>query len=908
LPAQATVRSYAIDDDRENEVNRLDVFILDEAGNILPNVGHQTIRSFAQGGSTITASVALDRSVPKQQFYVIANATDLMLASATNRATIEALTFAAAKMPQQLFIMSGASQLRAVADIASGLSLSISRTVARLDIKLDNVVTNFKLKSVRLMNVRNQSHMFQKLAAGKVTFPATSALVQYPTVPLAIAQERGFASLLYAFENYNADPKVINNTTSIMLGGEYAASGVTTFYRIEVKDDAGAFQILRNNLYAININKVDGPGFVDENDAAIGTNANLRYTIEQWKQSDVNAEFDGTLSLAVSERQLNMPRDAFGGMVIVKTTADTWGLTSPVDISGTPATWLTVKQDGDVCNYMAPTNATGKARTAYFYITAGSKLRIKLQATQAYGDNAMVKLSTTSIAAPYAGAGIDAGSLPLMADITTLRKNIKWEADPAFVKFGETSDWVNFVAGIPTSGTGVGIGDTWQLSFAVASMAATTPSRSAILKLKATDQNTGVSEYYKLTIVQLNNQVPTISVDRLYMAAMGDGMTLPLKITSNGPWKASLYYYQYEGISLMANTSNKNFIGLATDATGNVLLPDYNDAPPHKGWCRYDGSGNDILYVKFFNIAGTNTIFDGYIGISDPTGKSQVWVRIHHGDYNPVTVNGLTILDRNLGATSRGTTSRSITTTRAEAAKAMGYRYQWGNVPNGYETLMKYDAAARTAYISPRTVSSVPVEPNKPFTRTNGYGQLLIGNGYSWFTVDANTPDSQRDFGRFLDANAVSTIAAADITKTNPLAGVKTTFDPCPEGYRVPTALELKQIFLGPTSLSSLDANQFGRWILESTATPADVYFPASGACVYLGNGFYAPLENSATKDMASIATEGYYMSSSPAGDNSRYHYMFFNQDKAEMRNARHPGCGAIFTTGLMSVRCVKAN
>ncbi|MEG2320027.1 MAG: hypothetical protein RSC07_06135, partial [Mucinivorans sp.] len=342
-----------------------------------------------------------------------------------------------------------------------------------------------------------------------------------------------------------------------MLGGEYAASGVTTFYRIEVKDDAGAFQILRNNLYAININKVDGPGFVDENDAAIGTNANLRYTIEQWKQSDVNAEFDGTLSLAVSERQLNMPRDAFGGMVIVKTTADTWGLTSPVDISGTPATWLTVKQDGDVCNYMAPTNATGKARTAYFYITAGSKLRIKLQATQAYGDNAMVKLSTTSIAAPYAGAGIDAGSLPLMADITTLRKNIKWEADPAFVKFGETSDWVNFVAGIPTSGTGVGIGDTWQLSFAVASMAATTPSRSAILKLKATDQNTGVSEYYKLTIVQLNNQVPTISVDRLYMAAMGDGMTLPLKITSNGPWKASLYYYQYEGISLMANTSNK---------------------------------------------------------------------------------------------------------------------------------------------------------------------------------------------------------------------------------------------------------------------------------------------------------------------------------------------------------------
>ncbi|MEG1635532.1 MAG: FimB/Mfa2 family fimbrial subunit, partial [Rikenellaceae bacterium] len=186
LPSPTTMQSYGIDEDRENEVVRLDVFIFDEANNILKNVGHQTIRSFSQSGPTITALVSIDRAVAKQRFCIVANGSDAMLSGITTKAELDALEISSAKMPHQLFVMSAVSELLTVtaADFATKFTFSLIRCVSRLDVKVDKTkVTNFKIKSVKIINARSGGYLYQKKdATGKVTPPTGTTMLDYDKI------------------------------------------------------------------------------------------------------------------------------------------------------------------------------------------------------------------------------------------------------------------------------------------------------------------------------------------------------------------------------------------------------------------------------------------------------------------------------------------------------------------------------------------------------------------------------------------------------------------------------------------------------------------------------------------------------------------------------------------------------
>lgn len=910
LPSPTTLSSYGVDDDRENEVSRLDIFFFNKDGNVINNVGRQTIRSFGQSGRTITASLAIDRSIAQQQLYVIANGTDALFDGITTKSQLDALEFGSTRMPRQLFLMSAADILRPVADFATGVTMSLTRAVARLDIKLAAKVTNFKIKSVKLVNARSHSYAYQKLDAGnKVTSPAGATMLDYDRVDMTMAEENGFVSRLYSYENYNSDKTEIAKTTSIILGGLYGGSDVTTYYLIDVKDKDDALQIIRNNCYDITITQVDGPGTTEEDDAKTGASANLRYSIEMWKQSDVNTEFDGTLFLSVSERQLQLPRDAFGGSIIVKTNSSGYTVSSPVDENDRPATWLTVKSDGDAVNYSSPVNSSGATRTAFFYVKASSKLKIKVKATQVYGESSIIKLSTTSVAVPALGTG----AAPATTLITHGRSNITWTIDPTITKFGDTGDWVRFVLGQQMTGTGTNSqSDQWEIKVVADAMLSTTPSRSAIVKVEAKDNVSGIVEYYKFTVVQLNSTVPTLMPERLYLAAMGNGQTIALPIKSNWEWIAKLY----EGNRHAAKITSETFHFVA-DINGTAL-----PATGDKIWHSYKTSGDDVLYIRFnYNVQGTNKIYDGYVDLASTDGSVTHRVRLHHGDYLSVEVNGITMLDRNLGATTKGPVNRTTASTTVEAGNASGYRYQWGRVPDGYETILSHSGVAQSeaafangaTSILPSSVPSYnPTAPNSYYQ----WGRLIRGNN-SWLSVTGDTPAGQSEPMRFWDATANTNANASNIENTNATA-TRTAFDPCPDGWRVPTAKELRQMFLSTSAdqpnykpISGFVANQYGRWIMESKVdSPNDIFFPAGGAVISpTPTTFYAPLESETNiTSQASFSAEGYYASSSPAGSKDRFHYLFFNKDKVEMRNDRHPATRASFVAGAMNVRCVKAN
>ena len=121
-------------------------------------------------------------------------------------------------------------------------------------------------------------------------------------------------------------------------------------------------------------------------------------------------------------------------------------------------------------------------------------------------------------------------------------------------------------------------------------------------------------------------------------------------------------------------------------------------------------------------------------------------------------------------------------------------------------------------------------------------------------------------------------------SESNPL---KTEYDPCPEGWRVPTYAELDELSNNYSSMTTADNGQMGRWFSgpnSYTATIPQVFFPAAGFRSY---------------DDGDAYNRGYgcdYWSSRPNG--TRASDLGFGNSNVNMYNySRANGC---------SVRCVQ--
>ena len=116
---------------------------------------------------------------------------------------------------------------------------------------------------------------------------------------------------------------------------------------------------------------------------------------------------------------------------------------------------------------------------------------------------------------------------------------------------------------------------------------------------------------------------------------------------------------------------------------------------------------------------------------------------------------------------------------------------------------------------------------------------------------------------------------------------VKTEYDPCPEGWRVPTYAELSELYRNRSSWTENDLGQSGYWFSgpsSYSSEAAQVFFPAAGHR-YFNYG-----------DADSRGSSGYYWSSRPY-----YYYacyLYFYNGNALMR-----GCNRAYG---YSVRCVQ--
>lgn len=187
-----------------------------------------------------------------------------------------------------------------------------------------------------------------------------------------------------------------------------------------------------------------------------------------------------------------------------------------------------------------------------------------------------------------------------------------------------------------------------------------------------------------------------------------------------------------------------------------------------------------------------------------------------------------------------------------------GKLYQWGRkYGQGYST--SYDASA------PEIVEG-------PITAINGQKDIYSNTFFTASESPYDWTSPQKD----------------DLwnsgTEDNP---VKTEYDPCPEGWRVPTYAELDHLTSSSSSFMTV-GDQKGRYLCGDYTyldNAPQVFFPAAGRRSYsdgnaLNRGYY-----------------GYYWSSEPGYSSSAY-YLYFNNGGAPMYSD--------YRVSGYSVRCVQ--
>ncbi len=174
----------------------------------------------------------------------------------------------------------------------------------------------------------------------------------------------------------------------------------------------------------------------------------------------------------------------------------------------------------------------------------------------------------------------------------------------------------------------------------------------------------------------------------------------------------------------------------------------------------------------------------------------HIWV----SDYNDVSVGGRIFLDRNLGATSITPGDRD----------AYGLCYQWGrkdpfpriltDVDTDVSSYKSHGDLLKT--VNKSTGGTIAYTIKNPDTRITSSKAITCQNGDHWFASGKNTGlwGCKQSYSSSSDAKTKGT-------------SIKTIYDPCPKGYKVPTYGDLATCATGTISTAvkgkTIDGNYF---------------------------------------------------------------------------------------------------
>ncbi|NDV66223.1 BACON domain-containing protein [Bacteroides sp. 224] len=289
-------------------------------------------------------------------------------------------------------------------------TIYLLRAVARIDVGLDfdqgsnlpQGLSNFVLKSVEIRNSYSQGYAAP--LTGKWSSTPEDRLPSIPDPVPAINEDGskpvysisdsetgkyGFVHEIYVSEYDNKTAADNDARFCLIIGGLYAGASAPTYYRIDLLDAQNApLDILRNYHYRINITRVNGPGYGSEDTAFGSEPINMETDVYAWEEGGLNdIESDGQYQLAVDRSSLTLYKEGEPAETVNLYVDHPSGW--EIEIPQAYEDWLRVSpESGDAkqpvsiaVTATAMTNAADPDRDGYFYIKSG-RLKKKITVQQ----------------------------------------------------------------------------------------------------------------------------------------------------------------------------------------------------------------------------------------------------------------------------------------------------------------------------------------------------------------------------------------------------------------------------------------------------------------------------------------------------------------------------------------------
>ena len=765
-----------------------------------------------------------------------------------------------------------ASQCIAITASTNSTSLgtiNLLRSVARIDVGLnisDNgeslgTLSNFKISQVKVYNANKKGQAAPFAMSGnKVTLPSlpngvAAGDMTYRLTPAG----NGLIREIYTAESDNKKAAE-GKETYLIIGGNYNGAITPTWYRIDFFEKGSdqspeevKLDLLRNHVYQVNITSVSGPGYQYEDDAKKSRPMNLKYSVQAWDSGDMSdIVFDGVNTLGVSDKKFVVTSAESTQTLKIRTDTprndDTgynntsiWVRYSAREgwVSEGNAADKWIEQISCIENEIDPTkglmeyelkfkvlkNTKSSSRDRYIHIYANyGRMRLVVQVTQGIAPPAP-RVTVTSDKY-YA---MDGGWYSF-----NVESNVPWKA--VVVKTNESSVIENGIAladggKLLAEGLATGAGGTDVKFFTKNDILINPKLWDKTVKIEIRDVDNKVIKPFELRClsgaIQNKSNSYIVKTD-----AAERGIAIPVERANDiGTIQLEANDPYTAGLlwttikEKIADNSNIKFVAATGIGRGGHVLV-------------WPGSaeGNAVVFA------------------ADKNGKTiwswHIWVANFDPDAGTKVGSGFEFMGRNLGATE--------VAAKIGTRYAVGLQYQWGR--------------------------------KDPYT-----GCSFLLNGVAVMPIYGGSFDIVKKQVTVADAIAHPKNFYSEVGKDwcseqrNDLWGaVKTVYDPCPEGWKVPALVGSTSPWQHLTSVNPFDEgdNAFFSQIQE--------YYPPAGYRVDDGDGgIGAPLYDG--------KQGGHYWIASVANINQAYELFFSNYDNTKLNvkkaMGRSRGC---------SVRCVK--
>ncbi|GAE84263.1 hypothetical protein JCM10512_2597 [Bacteroides reticulotermitis JCM 10512] len=554
----------------------------------------------------------------------------------------------------------------------NAVHINFKRRVARIDVN-NSAVSNFELETVQVWNARTRGYMFDKVG----NYP-DSDFCHYKDQVVNAVNEKVEAKL-YAFPN-SVDVTDIEDevTTCLIIGGKYAGSSTTTYYRVNVCPAASQQLLNANGSYTINITKVNSAG-EDTEEEAYKSPLKMEYEINEWDDSFLGIyvfDKDGN-GLGVSQRKVIFSEE--GNQSVELEVFTLKSATNPITenwvlggLQGANAsTYFSADRNSisDDENYLTVTtlidNATLYDREATFDVTWGN-ISIPINLTQLNPNSLISKISLLPDELEFEKPG---GTQEICVNLQGNFGGIgREDITPVALYQGSESDWLTLGPGTTPDSPALGL-----FYFNVTASEYTTgTNRLADIKFVVTQGDLIATAQ---ALVRQNNMVREVAIylleksgtdyeyrglaseyfsgvkgfdseedmsDHLHFAIMApDQFKYQMKIKSSMDWEVS---------STIGTSSNLRFSPSSGtgDANTESIVEITVTSQADSGW---DGG----FYIEYENGVQTEFIVHqqgAFKKLGEYTNDSNVSVESDHIYYYGVfKMNKKLWLDRNIGAT-----------------------------------------------------------------------------------------------------------------------------------------------------------------------------------------------------------------------------------------------------------------